>query len=539
MTRSDSLRHRSRFVALLILAVATNSSSSSGQSALSFSLKYGPHTVGYRSHEMYDRTRNIPKDTVAVTGEPVSRPRPRPIHVSVWYPARKRPGTRPMTYGDYLHLFARPLHFASSDDAGARTAEEEVARWPMLLVRNPGVRIPERREVLKASIARERNVPTHAFRNAPPNDGAYPIVIYTAGQDGPSFENDVLMEYLASHGYIVFGVPCWGEAGSFFLDTRSLEATSRDIEFVLAHARGLPGQASQRAALMGWSCGGMASVTVTSRNASVDAVVGLDASIRYLYSNDALRAMFAPPRPYSTPTLFLEQGNSLMRDLARAGADTVFTFFDSLRYADAYVVTLKNLRHQNFASMYVRLAGAQPFAFTADPVLASAGYETVAKYAVTFLDAYLKNDGAARTLLASRPHDLGLPDTNLAIVRKQARRPLPTMAGFTSALTERGWDRVAEVISRVKASDPDYTIDPDSLENAGIRFVESERLSEGVGLYRLYSLLHPADPRAWNGLGEAFEQRADTANAVASFREALRLRPENGRAANGLKRLAK
>jgi tetratricopeptide (TPR) repeat protein len=308
---------------------------------------------------------------------------------------------------------------------------------------------------------------------------------------------------------------------------------------VLAHARGLPQQANQRVALMGWSCGGLASVTVASRNSSVAAVVGLDASVRYLYSNRPLRAMFAPAWPYSTPTLFLNQGNSLMRDLATFGADTTFAFFDSLRYADAYVVTFNNLRHQNFASMYVRLAGPQPFAFVSDPAVASAGYMTVAKYAVTFLDAYLKGNSAAQEMLAKRPQELGVPDTNLTIEHKRARRPLPTVAGFRAALGDLGWDRATDVLARVRTSDPEYTIDRDSLDNAGVRFLDDDKTAEGLGVYQVYSRLHPTDPRAWNGLGDAYAQRTDTANAIASFQEALKLQPDNGRAAAALKRLGK
>lgn len=525
--------------ALLSAALVFAPRASVAQSALRFSLPFGPHVVGYRSVILYDQSRNVPKDTVDESGAPVTAPRPRPVHLSIWYPARPS-NTGPMKYRDYLALYGSSLKVPATTDAGRRAAEESLTRWTNLLIRSPGVSIAARSDSLRAAIRREGALPTHARLNAIPDGHAYPIAIYGAGAEGPSFENDVLMEYLASYGYLAVGVPSWTETGGPILDNApSLETAARDMELALRYARERPGEATERVALMGWSWGGFASVVVASRNQSVAAVVGLDASVRYYWHDPSLRDKVENSYSFATPSLFINQGGTPLSTIAQIGGDTTFAFYDSLRYADKYRVTLRDMRHQNFAAMYNRLAGPQPSFFVSDPKVASAGYMTIAKYIVTFLDAYLKRDASSRRLLEQARTQLGLPDTNVTMDHRLARRPVPTMAAFRQALGPGGWAGAPGVLERLQRSDSDYTLHRDSLESTGSAFLDDDRVAEGVGAYRVYVKLFPKAPRSWNGLADAYAAAHDTANAVASYQEALKLVPTNARAMAGLKRLGK
>jgi len=527
-----------RFVTMAWLAAHLVSPEVSlAQSILRFSLPFGQHAVGYRSVVLLDHSRNVPRDTVDAIGNPVVAPRPRPVHLSVWYPAGSSTG-KPMLYRDYLALYGPSLQIPAA--AAGRASEEALLRWQNLLVRNPGVSLGTRRDSLRTAIAREGGLPTHSLRDAPPDGQPHPLVLYAAGAEGPSFENDVLMEYLASLGYVAVGVPSWTEAGGPFLTTpSSLETQARDLELALRYARELPGEAAQRAAVIGWSWGGLASVVVASRNQSVSAVVGLDASVRYFWHDPALRDKIEISHPYATPTLLINQGGTPMTVIAQLGADTTFAFFESLRYADAYQVTMRNLRHQNFAAMYDRLAGPQPQFFVSDGEALSKGYTTMAAYVAAFLNAYLSGNAAAKQSLGATPSQLGLPDTNVSVIRKTGLRPLPTMAAFRAALGPDGWPQAPAIIERLLALDRDYTIHRDSLEFTGSTLLDSDRGPDGLGVYRVYTKLYPTDARAWNGLADAYVTVGDTTRAIAGYREALRLVPTNGRAISGLKRLGK
>ena len=507
------------------------------QSAIRFSLTFGPHVVGYRSAVQFDRSRNVPSDTADRFGAPVTAPRPRPVHLSVWYPAAPSNGA-PMKYREYLGLYGPALHVPATTDSGRRAAEEAITQWQSLTARNPGVSFAARRDSLRAAIAREGVIPTHAISQAPADGKAYPIVIYAAGSEGPSFENDVLMEYLASQGYLAVGVPSWSASGGRFAATAaSLETEARDIELALRYARELPGESMQPVALIGWSWGGLASVVVASRNQSIGALVGLDASVRYVWHDTALRNKVETDYPYATPSLFINQGSTPLSVIARLGADTTFAFYDSLRYADAYLVTVKDIRHQNFASMYNRLAGPQPDGFVSDHEVANAGYMTIATYISTFLDAYLRGSGVSKARLALKPSQLGVPDTNLTVDQKAAVRPLRTLGAFRALLGPGGWPQGPSVLSQLQRSDAGYTLDRDSLEAIGSDYLDNDQLADGLGVYLVYTKLHPSQPRAWNGLADAYAGAHDTANAVSSYREALKIAPKNARAIAGLKKM--
>lgn len=509
------------------------------QSVLRFSLPFGPHAVGYRSVTVYDRSRNIPRDTIDASGTTVNKPRPRPIHLSIWYPARPTSAAA-MQYRDYLFLYGPPLQVPTGTASARRAAENALLQWRSLLIRNPDVTLATRRDSLRAAIVREGAVPVHAVRDAPADGQAYPVVIYAAGAESPSFDNDLLMEYLASRGYLAIGVPSWTEGGGEFeITPASLETQARDIEFALQYVRARPGEQTKPVAVMGWSWGGLANVVVAARNQSISALISLDGSVHYYWHDSSLRGKVDTGRPFATPSLFLNQGGTPASVIARAGGDTTFTFFNSLRYADAYCVTLKDLRHQNFSSLYNRLAGPQPRYFVADREVANAGYMTLATYIVTFLDAYLRHDAASQRRLTLAPHQLGLPDTNVVVESKAGLRPIPTMAGFRAALGKDGWTSALNVLSRLQSTDPGYTLNRDSLENAGSEFLDDDRVADGLGAYRVYAKLHPRDERSWNGLAEAYAAAHDTTNAIASYQEALRIEPANAGAIAGLRQMGR
>jgi dienelactone hydrolase len=524
---------------VLAAALCWSARANAQQRTFPFSLAFGPNRVGYRSVVLYDRSRSIPRDTLDAAGSLVRTVRPRPIHLSVWYPAVPS-GAPLMHYRDYLALYGASLEVPDRSDSASRVAERRLLQWHDLLIRNPGVSIASRTDSLRRAIEREGAALTHATRDLTPDGRAHPIVISAAGAEGPSFENDVLMECLASRGYVAIGVPQWTEDGGVLQTTAAaLETQARDIELALQYARELRLEAQQPAAVMGWSWSGFAAIVVAARNQSVSAVVSMDGSERYYWHDAALRRKVDNARPYTTPSLFIDQGSTPATLIASIGGDTVFTFYDSLRYADAYHVMMKDLRHQNFAALYNRLAGPQPNFFVSDPRVASAGYSTIAAYVVDFLDAYLRHDTHARQRLTLTGAQRADRDTNTTVEWKEGRRPLPTMAGFQAALGANGWQEAPAVLARLRAADPRYTLSDDALDDVGSAFLDARRVGEAVGAYRVYTTLYPGDAGGWTQLAGAYVAAHDTTNAYRSYEKALQIEPTNAAAAAGMKQIGK
>ena len=82
-----------------------------------------------------------------------------------------------------------------------------------------------------------------------------------------------------------------------------------------------------------------------------------------------------------------------------SSVDATFTFFESLKHADAYAVEIGGMRHRNFCSLEDRLLSPgtklgfdDPVEFNPDRDGVARGYELMASYTLDFLDAVLKGD---------------------------------------------------------------------------------------------------------------------------------------------------
>ena len=153
----------------------------------------GPHAVGVKVVQLYDRSRQFKGDVDLVTGEPTRGERARPIQALVWYPAAT--GGKPVTYREYLETIPTEDEFTHSPDAVRRMTDARIDS-----------NVGSRRDAILRDIAR----PMRAVRNARPADGRFPVVIYAPSFAAPAIENADLCEYLASHGYVVLASPSMG-----------------------------------------------------------------------------------------------------------------------------------------------------------------------------------------------------------------------------------------------------------------------------------------------------------------------------------------
>jgi dienelactone hydrolase len=326
-------------------------------------LAHGPYGVGFKGVALWDHTRTLGHGA-------------RPLSVSIWYPAAPKASAPRMRLREYAWLTTLPGQLPREGAAAHRAAER-------LLIDSiyPTTDTARVRQALDAFVS--------AVRDATPAPGRFPVIVYGPGRDNVSFDNSALMEALASHGYLVISSPSWGPDGPMPSGFEGIECQARDMEFLLAYARGLPDADTTRSAIMGYSWGGMSNILVAMRNSSVDAVVSLDGSIAYWYERRFKGGPFVDPDHLSAPFLILKQGDP--GDLSSYGADSVFAFFPEIRRADAYLVKLPHANHHNFSSLHNAL----------DTDDSASVYPRVAQYAIAFLDAELKGSREGAALLAS------------------------------------------------------------------------------------------------------------------------------------------
>ena len=313
----------------LLLAGDLTAQSSNPRRPLWGDLAPGPYAVGFKVTYRLDRSRTWdPTPDSIAEGESA-----RPIRVSVWYPARPARAARPMPYRGYLMLTAPNRNFGRLN-AMIERADVTPMRDVIFLGSDSLF------QKLLAS-------PTAAFANAPAAAGRFPVIGYSAGYNNRSHDNSVLAEYLASYGFIVVTVPQLGTAATRLtlrINPVDLETQTRDLELAIGEVLAGPNAEPRKLGIMGYSMGGVVALLLAARNPNVDAIVGLDPSIRApRFVELVTRAPQFEPRNIRAPLLSLQSGNA-----SEASAQDT-TVVHELRFADRYVALVGNAAHGDFS----------------------------------------------------------------------------------------------------------------------------------------------------------------------------------------------
>lgn len=363
-----------RLVALFLLILF--SSWASAQQVFPFHNTPGAYAVGFRTVQQSDPSRSY-------------KGKPRPIQTAIWYPAQR--GGQPMRYDDYLQLLGW-------DDDFARTPAERdkvLADWLKLVTESKPA----------TDVAAERGALRWALRDAQALPGKFPVVIYSPSISSNVFENAEMMEFLASHGYLVIASPALGlETRTQKDDLAHAEAQAADIRFLVAYAQTLPQADTSRIAAAGFSWGGMANVLAAAQDNRIKALVSLDGTVRYRHAMLAQVPYFKPER-LRTPLLFVSQRPQPFERGLKHKPDVSGSILQKMTGADVYLVTMYAMEHVYFGSSYLRLDPLVFEEYSREEVAQS--YALAARYVLNFLNGALKGERAGFDYLMKKPQQLG------------------------------------------------------------------------------------------------------------------------------------
>jgi hypothetical protein len=258
------------------------------------------------------------------------------------------------------------------------------------------------------------DTPTPCVCNATVAAGKFPLVIYHSGHGSTFEDNSVLCEFLASHGYFVFGSAFQEPSGSSF-NVDGKQTSVRDMQFLIGYAQQLSNVDWHHVGVIGHSGGAHATLMYRAQaDCLADAVVSLDTT-QDCYGVSDLRWE-------ELSTTVVKNRKNMTGPGARGGQPPrILSTADSLSLARSYYFTIKNLDHNNFVSQSfmggdlrhrlgfsgpARASGSPPTADDAKELthLARVGsaYESLCVYILRFLDAELKEDAAAKEFLATQ-----------------------------------------------------------------------------------------------------------------------------------------
>lgn len=511
---------------LLIALVLCASACAQAADNFTFSNPPGPHPVGVKLVQQYDRTRLFKASVDLTTGEPVQGERARPIQAIVWYPAAR--GGKPVTYRDYLDTIA-------TEDDFTRSAAEVKRMTDSLVNDNAGTRL----EVVLRDVAS----PMHAVRDARAEGGKYPVLIYAPSYSSDAAENVDLCEYLASHGYIVIASASMGaHTRAMTIDHEGVEAQAADISYLIAYAATLPQADTGRVGAIGWSWGGLANVVAAAKDARIRALVSLDGSLRYFprFVDGGKEALqYVTPAQVAVPMMFVGARSMTVEALSSAKMSTGYSFLNQMKYSDVYVVSMLPMKHADFSSFHLRMATDEEYRdherdYTRDEV--QLAHSWVARYTRAFLDAYLKSDAAGLAFINNTPAANKAPPHMIAMdIRRSKGGAAPTRENFVARLAAEGFDKAIPLYERFVTQPGAFKLDHNQIAAWGEELYTLNKMEQSREVFRLGAHLYPEKVVLQANLGELQAKTGQTENAVKTYRRVLELDPNNTDAARYLK----
>lgn len=508
---------------LLLAAIFCASTTVHAADTFTFSSRPGPHGVGVKFVQQYDRTRVYKTDLDLVTGEQVVGERARPIQTVVWYPAVR--GGKPVVYRDYLETMATEDDFTRSVADVKRMTDARIED-----------NVGDRRDALLRDIA----LPMQAVNNAGALEAKFPVVIYAPSYSASAVENADLCEYLASHGYVVLSSASLGaRTRSMTVNLDGVETQAADISYLIGYAGTLPQVDTSKVAVIGFSWGGLANVFAAARDRRIKALVSLDGSLRgyaKLIDGGKDAAKYVTPARAAVPLLYLGARPKTIEQLSREETGTRYSFMNEMKYSDVYIVSMLQMTHADFSSYALRISPDNDFGdFTRADVMLS--HSWAALYTRHFLDAYLKNNATGLAFINNTPRANGMPAHAISTdIRRKKEAAPPTLESFVQRLAIEGFEKSIEVHDRFLAKNAEFKLDSNDIYGWGTQLKRLSQFVKAREIFRLGTHLYPDLSFMHAALAETQAKTQQTQHALKSYRRTLELDPENADARKYLKK---
>jgi CubicO group peptidase (beta-lactamase class C family) len=103
----------------------------------------------------------------------------------------------------------------------------------------------------------------------------------------------------------------------------------------------------------------------------------------------------------------------------------------------------------------------------------------------------------------------------------------PSIRRLRARLLEQGFDQARQIVSRLKAEDPEFSLAENDLNAWGYKLMEQQQPQQAVAVLKLTAELYPNSANAYDSLAEAFQNSGDRRLALENYSRSLALNPEN------------
>lgn len=455
-------------------------------------MRPGPYPVGFQVMQLYDYSRAYwPKRNYLGIKDTLETA--RPMQISIWYPAGTNSSAEHLEFAQYVDLQAAALGLERATEDRIAEARAALRRGPL----NPHFE----HGVSDAAMAEIMTTPTAAIKDAPAADGSFPLIIHSGFS---LIGQSVLMEYLASHGYVVASVPLLGTSPAWYNrgsgTAAAYQAGADDIGFIKARLRRLPFVDPNRTAGIGMFSAD--ALLYQMQYQQLDAIAVLDgrypAILRDIPGFD--------PNAIRIPIL----------DMPHAGFRDDRSLLDALYFSHRYLIRFDGVSHSDFYQ-FQRIAHPE----NADEHVA---YAVIARYTLAFLDSVLKGDESSRAFLDKAPELTGAPAGMMTIRQLPAQPAFPTEEEFLLLIRQDAVQEARDAYRRFQNIAPSGEIVREESLITTLFFLRRDLgAAASVEAFQLLTEVFPNSWRSREHLAVTLQQAELRDRARAAYEETARL----------------
>jgi len=187
----------------------------------------------------------------------------KPYFVNMWFPLTNKTGNR-IKYREYL-TFDSISEIQSLIDSIQSVQYNAFISWGVTYDLNKWENASfsqEKQYLAKEMLEQKLNV----FKTNQFPEIQFPTIIYHHGNGGISFENSVLFEFLASHGYVIISADYHWPDLRLSLYTHKSDLSLDDVDFIAKFSESLPFTNHQNLTYIGHSWGGGVALRLNQKN---------------------------------------------------------------------------------------------------------------------------------------------------------------------------------------------------------------------------------------------------------------------------------
>lgn len=344
-------------------------------------LIFGVYKVGFRSNIVYDESRAALNEQTSKKG--------RAIHISVWYPATIAADTKPMAFKVYTDDITRMINPAPVSAAGSRESIRQMKILTAMLHGDSTI-LSQHVSTLLAST-------TKAFLAPTPLNDKFPVIFYPEN----TWLNNIMCEYIASHGYIVVSTSRHGSSSAEFewQSVNGIETLVKDSQFALSVIVRQFKLKQPPVAVMGVGMNASAGLAWMMRDKNVRALVSLEGGIltRYEYELIQKSPHFNVNRVVN-PMLVIHSPHESVNP----------ALIDNYTHADRHMLHLPRMSEFYYLNFGV-WQHTMPGILGPAPGDTKTGFKWEATYTLNFLDWQLKQKESGKLFFTKTPDQLGIP----------------------------------------------------------------------------------------------------------------------------------